>query len=59
VLRNHLAEQAIRQAQAGDFDELQRLHRALQRPFDADAGTPADADFPPAWAGALEVSCSS
>jgi uncharacterized protein YdiU (UPF0061 family) len=59
VLRNHLAEQAIRQAQAGDDSEVQRLHRALQRPYDDDSGTAADADFPPAWAASLEVSCSS
>jgi uncharacterized protein YdiU (UPF0061 family) len=59
VLRNHLAEQAIRRAQAGDFDEVQRLHRVLQRPYDDDSGTPADADFPPAWASSIEVSCSS
>ncbi|MEP7283522.1 MAG: protein adenylyltransferase SelO family protein, partial [Rubrivivax sp.] len=59
VLRNHLAEQAIRSAQTGDFGELQRLHQALQRPFADDAGSPADAGFPPAWAGGLEVSCSS
>lgn len=58
VLRNHLAEGAIRQAQAGDFSEVQRLHDVLQRPFDEPA-KPSDADFPPDWAQHLEVSCSS
>ena len=58
VLRNHLAEQAIRQAQAGDFDEVQRLLAVLGRPFD-DPANPADADFPPDWAQDLSVSCSS
>ena len=58
VLRNHLAEGAIRQAQAGDFSEVQRLLDVLQRPFD-DPSNPADADFPPDWAQQLEVSCSS
>ena len=59
VLRNHLAEQAIRQAQSGDFSEVQRLHRVLQRPFDEQPEHEADAGFPPAWAQQLEVSCSS
>ena len=59
VLRNHLAEHAIRQAQAGDFAEVQRLHRVLQRPFDEQPEHAADADFPPDWAAAIEVSCSS
>ena len=59
VLRNHLAEQAIRQAQRGDFSEVQRLHRVLQRPYDEQPEHEADAGFPPAWAQQLEVSCSS
>jgi uncharacterized protein YdiU (UPF0061 family) len=59
VLRNHLAEQAIRQAREGDFSEVQRLHRLLQRPCDEQPEHEADAGFPPAWAAQLEVSCSS
>jgi uncharacterized protein YdiU (UPF0061 family) len=59
VLRNHMAETAIRLAQKGDFSEVQRLHRLLQTPFDLQPGAEADADFPPAWATAIEVSCSS
>ena len=59
VLRNHLADGAIRQAQRGDFSEVQRLHRLLQTPFVEQAGCEADADFPPAWAQSIEVSCSS
>lgn len=59
VLRNHMAEQAIRQAQAGDDSEVQRLQRLLSRPFEAQPGCEADADFPPAWAQSIEVSCSS
>jgi uncharacterized protein YdiU (UPF0061 family) len=58
VLRNHLAEGAIRQAQAGDFGEVSRLLKVLQRPYDEPASA-ADADFPPDWAQQLEVSCSS
>lgn len=59
VLRNHLAEQAISQAQAGDFSEVQRLLKVLQRPFDEQPEHEADAGFPPAWAQQLEISCSS
>lgn len=59
VLRNHLADVAIRQAQAGDFDELHRLQAVLERPFDEQPEHAAYADFPPDWAQTIEVSCSS
>jgi uncharacterized protein YdiU (UPF0061 family) len=59
VLRNHLAEGAIRQARKGDFSEVNRLLSVLSNPFDeALDGTP-DADFPPEWASHIEISCSS
>lgn len=58
VLRNHLAEGAIRRAEAGDFTEVQRLVKVLARPYD-EPESAADADFPPDWAQTLEVSCSS
>ncbi|MEJ6006657.1 YdiU family protein [Paucibacter sp. AS339] len=58
VLRNHLAEGAIRLAQQGDFSETERLLKVLQRPFD-EALQPSDAALPPDWAQTLEVSCSS
>ena len=63
VLRNHLAEEAIRASQAGDHSEVARLLKALQQPFDEDAARAAEharyAGFPPDWAQHLEVSCSS
>jgi uncharacterized protein YdiU (UPF0061 family) len=61
VLRNHLAEGAIRQAEAGDFTETERLLKVLQRPFDDhdESASKAYAGFPPDWASTLEVSCSS
>ena len=58
VLRNHLAEGAIRAAQGGDFDEIERLLKVLDRPFDEPV-LPSDAALPPDWAQSLEVSCSS
>jgi uncharacterized protein YdiU (UPF0061 family) len=59
VLRNHLAEVAIRRAQEGDFSETQRLLRVLERPFDEQPEHEADAGFAPDWARDLSVSCSS
>jgi uncharacterized protein YdiU (UPF0061 family) len=59
VLRNHLAEVAIRQAKAGDFSEIDTLYNLLKSPFDEHPGFEAYADLPPDWAGQLEISCSS
>ncbi|TAK97144.1 MAG: YdiU family protein [Aquabacterium sp.] len=59
VLRNHMAQVAIQQAQKGDYSEVQRLYQLLQTPFDEQPGAEADAGFPPDWAQAIEVSCSS
>ncbi len=59
VLRNHLAETAIAQARSGDFAEVQRLHDALRRPFDASPEFSQYAALPPEWARGIEVSCSS
>ena len=60
VLRNHLAESAIRQARQGDFSETERLLKVLQTPFDEHPDAPAAyAALPPDWAQQLEVSCSS
>ena len=61
ILRNHLADLAIRDAQAGDFAETQRLLKVLQHPFDEQDGAANEryAGFPPDWASSIEVSCSS
>jgi uncharacterized protein YdiU (UPF0061 family) len=59
VLRNHLAEIAIRQAQSGDFSDMDTLHNLLKSPFDEHPGFEAYADLPPDWASQLEISCSS
>jgi len=59
ILRNHLAEQAIRSAQAGDFSEIETLRRLLARPYDEQPEFKAYAGLPPDWANDLSVSCSS
>ncbi|CAB3776505.1 protein adenylyltransferase SelO [Paraburkholderia fynbosensis] len=59
VLRNHLAETAIRHAKEKDFSEVERLAAVLRRPFDEQPEHEAYAALPPDWASSLEVSCSS
>jgi len=59
VLRNHLAETAIRRAREKDFSEVDRLLAVLSRPFDEQPEAEAYAALPPDWAAGLEVSCSS
>jgi uncharacterized protein YdiU (UPF0061 family) len=60
VLRNHLAELAIRRAREGDDGGVRTLLALLQRPFDDDPAHDAEyAGLPPDWAGSLEISCSS
>jgi serine/tyrosine/threonine adenylyltransferase len=60
VLRNHLAEVAIRKARdEKDFAEVARLLQVLTRPYDEQPEFEAYAGLPPDWASSLEVSCSS
>ena len=58
VLRNHLAQAAIEEAQQGSHAELQRLLGVLARPFDEQAGMARYA-MPQALGPTLEVSCSA
>ncbi|MDB5815452.1 MAG: hypothetical protein JWN23_2569 [Rhodocyclales bacterium] len=59
ILRNWLAEAAIRQARAGDFSEVVRVLECLRKPFDEQPQFEHYAALPPDWAAGLEVSCSS
>jgi uncharacterized protein YdiU (UPF0061 family) len=59
VLRNHLAQTAIEQAERGSTEELDRLTRVLATPYTEQAGMEAYAAEPPAHLRQLEVSCSS
>ena len=63
VLRNHLAELAIRAARgdddAPDFSELRRLLAVLRRPYDEQPEAERYAQQPPDWATTLHLSCSS
>ncbi|WP_394060051.1 YdiU family protein [Alcaligenes sp. WGS1538] len=59
VLRNYLAEQAIRAAAQDDAAEIETLLTLLRDPYTERAGYEAYAAAPPDWGCRLEVSCSS
>ncbi len=59
ILRNYLAQQAISQAEHGDFSLINRLLMVLTSPFAEHPVEDALASPPPAWAGEIVVSCSS
>ncbi|KAM9839173.1 protein adenylyltransferase SelO-like [Aulostomus maculatus] len=61
VLRNWMAESAIKKAEMNDFSEVELLHHILSSPF-VTQETAEEAGYaarPPAWAKRLKVSCSS
>jgi uncharacterized protein YdiU (UPF0061 family) len=59
ILRNYLAERAIRAAEAGDYREIERLRLLLAHPFDEQPAMAGYAQEPPDWGRELAVSCSS
>jgi uncharacterized protein YdiU (UPF0061 family) len=60
ILRNHLAEIAIRRAvDERDYSEVDHLYALLAHPFDEQPEHVAYAAAPPDWARQIEVSCSS
>lgn len=62
VLRNYLCQSAIDAAEMGDFEEVRRLLKVMERPYDEQPGMEKYACLPPAWAyrpGVCMLSCSS
>ncbi|KAL5765082.1 hypothetical protein ACOSQ2_017676 [Xanthoceras sorbifolium] len=62
VLRNYLCQSAIDAAEQGDFGEVRRLLKLIERPYDEQPGMEKYARLPPAWAyrpGVCMLSCSS
>jgi uncharacterized protein YdiU (UPF0061 family) len=59
ILRNHLAQIAIKKAQDKDFSEVTKLLKILSKPFDEQSEYESYSMAPPPNAQAVEVSCSS
>jgi len=59
ILRNYMAEVAIKKAEENDFSEIEHLFNLLQNPFDEQPENERYAGFPPEWAQEISVSCSS
>ena len=59
ILRNHMAEVAIKKAEEKDYSEIERLFNLLQHPFDEQPENEEYAGYPPEWAQEISVSCSS
>ncbi|KAM2350593.1 hypothetical protein ACFXTH_005521 [Malus domestica] len=62
VLRNYLCQSAIDAAEQGDFEEVRRVLKVMERPYDEQPGMEKYARLPPAWAyrpGVCMLSCSS
>ncbi|XP_056375325.1 protein adenylyltransferase SelO-like [Hyla sarda] len=61
ILRNWMAESAVRKAEKNDFSEVHLLQKVLQRPFQMQkmAELAGYSQRPPEWAKDLKVSCSS
>ncbi|KAJ0961700.1 hypothetical protein J5N97_000019 [Dioscorea zingiberensis] len=62
ILRNYLCQSAIDIAEQGDYEEVRRLLKVMQHPYDEQPGMEKYARLPPAWAyrpGVCMLSCSS
>ncbi|NAW65696.1 protein adenylyltransferase SelO [Photobacterium halotolerans] len=59
ILRNYLAQQAIEQAESGDYAMVETLLNVLANPYDEHPDYGHLAEKPPQWGKELEISCSS
>ncbi|MGB5325614.1 MAG: YdiU family protein [Pseudomonadales bacterium] len=59
IPRNYLAQEAIEQADNGNYAALQKLLEVLSNPYREQAGCEHYAEPAPAWSEQLEISCSS
>ncbi|TVU11417.1 hypothetical protein EJB05_45003, partial [Eragrostis curvula] len=62
IPRNYLCQSAIDAAEQGDYEEVRRLLKVMQHPYDEQPGMEKYARLPPAWAyrpGVCMLSCSS
>ena len=59
VLRNWLAQEAIANAETGNYERIEELRVLLKTPFDEHPDDDRYAAKPPEWAQEIAVSCSS
>lgn len=59
ILRNHMAQRAIEQAEQSDFSEVERLYQLLATPYTSQPAIEQDNDRLPPFGEELAVSCSS
>jgi uncharacterized protein YdiU (UPF0061 family) len=59
VLRNWMAQEAISNAEAGNYAQIEELRSLLKTPFDEHETLERYAERPPLWAREIAVSCSS
>jgi uncharacterized protein YdiU (UPF0061 family) len=59
ILRNYLAEQAIEDANKGNYTKIDTLFKLLRKPFEEHENFTDYAVQTPAWAANISVSCSS
>lgn len=61
ILRNWIAELAIRKAEDGDYSEVDKISRILKKPYieQEEAEINGFAAERPEWANYIKVSCSS
>lgn len=59
TLRNHMAQQAIVQAEQGDFSEVERLFQLLAKPYEKQPELEKPQDLLPPEGEEVAVSCSS
>ena len=59
ILRNYLAQNAIKKAEGGDFTEVEKLLGILKSPFSEHKELESYAKESPDWGKKLEISCSS
>lgn len=59
ILRNYMAEEAIRDADSGDFERINDLLRLLRNPHQVYTPLASYAGTPPDWSAAIGLTCSS
>lgn len=59
LLRNYMAEEAIKAANQGDYQGVNELLAVVRKPFEEKAEFARYAEVPPEWASGISLSCSS